>query len=287
MDVDLTGPETITEIFDEYQDRFLLECQSQLLRAQFACIVQLPNESVQKLHAHLRVLYHLAYPDAKDRSEFYLVEKFIAALNNREVQNHVRHGKPTTYPKAINIASEEMSFVLMDLATHAPGELQDPKPGDISFIATIKGRPADAGRNSAPRRKCYYCDEEGYFKERGPLRLKDFLKQWANRGNRKTARPLTPAGASRTSRTTSPAARKKQVKFAETQQTLPVVTGGYGWQQVAALEDDGGILEAEECQDLLEGVDLTTLDEETVAALLEELQETNVLDSGSDFAPGQ
>ena len=41
------------------------------------------------------------------------------------------------------------------------------------------------------------------------------------------------------------------------------------------------------CQDLLEGVDLATLNEETVAALLEELQEPDLPDSELDFAPGQ
>ena len=85
MDVCLTGPETIGEILDEYQNRFLPESDSQLLRAQF-CVVQLPNESVQKLHARMRLLYHLAYPDPSARNEVYLTEKFINALNNREVQ---------------------------------------------------------------------------------------------------------------------------------------------------------------------------------------------------------
>ena len=271
MDVALTGTETITEILDKYQDRFLPECRSQLLRAQFACVVQLPNESVQKLHARLRVLYHLAYPEARDCSEIYLIEKFVAALNNREVQNHVCRQKPTTYAKPLNIANEKISLVLMDLATHAPGGLQAPTPGDTSFIATIKGRWTDTRRSSMPCRKCYCCDEEGHFKERCPLWLKDFLKQWADRGNRKATRLQEPTAANRASRTTSPKARRKQVKFAETQQILPIVTGRYGRKQVTALEENGGTPEAEECQELLEGVDLAALDTETVAALLEEL----------------
>ena len=68
MDVLLTGPETIGQVLDEYQNRFLPESDSQLLWAQFACVVQLPNESVQKLHARMRVLYHLAYPDPNTRN---------------------------------------------------------------------------------------------------------------------------------------------------------------------------------------------------------------------------
>ena len=68
MDVYLTGPETIGEILDKYQNRFLPESDSQLLRAQCACMVQLPNESLQKLQARMRVLYHLAYPDPSTRN---------------------------------------------------------------------------------------------------------------------------------------------------------------------------------------------------------------------------
>ena len=96
MDIRLTGPETIKQVLDAYQDRFLPECDSQLLRAQFGRVVQMPNVSVQKLHARMQVLYHLAYPDTSTRNEVYLIEKFISALNNREVQNHVRRRKPPT-----------------------------------------------------------------------------------------------------------------------------------------------------------------------------------------------
>ena len=85
MDIPITGPESAKETLDEYQKRFLPDSDSQLLRAQFACVVQLPNESVQKLHARMRVLYHLAYPDASTRNDIFLIERFIAALNNREV----------------------------------------------------------------------------------------------------------------------------------------------------------------------------------------------------------
>ena len=78
----------------------------------------------------MRVLYHLAYPDSNMRNEVFLIERFISALNNREVQNCVRRRKPPTYAKALHIANEETSFVLMDLVTHAPGGLQAPVPGD-------------------------------------------------------------------------------------------------------------------------------------------------------------
>ena len=83
MDICLTGPETVSQVLDEYQNHFLPESDSQLLRAQFSCVVKLPNESVQKLHARMRVLYHLAYPDGNMRNKIFLIERFISALNNR------------------------------------------------------------------------------------------------------------------------------------------------------------------------------------------------------------
>ena len=160
-----------------HQDRFLPECDSQLLRAQFACVVQMPNKSVQKLHAWMRVLYHLAYPYKGTHNEVYLIEKIIWALNNREVHNYVHQRKPTTYAKALSIANEETSFVLMDIARYAPGGLRAPVPGDNSFIATLRAKHTNSGLHSAAKRKCYYCDEEVHIKERCPVRLEGFLKQ--------------------------------------------------------------------------------------------------------------
>ena len=126
MDIHLTGDEMAKETLDEYQRRFLPESDSHLLRAQLACVVQLQNESVQKLHARMRVLFHLAYPDASTRNDIFLIDRFIAALNNLEVQTHVRQRKPATYAAALAAANEETSFVLMDLATHAPGRVTSP-----------------------------------------------------------------------------------------------------------------------------------------------------------------
>ena len=160
MDILITCPESIADLLNKYQDCFLPQSWSQILRAQFAYIVQPPNESVQKVHTRMRVLYHLAYPDQKDRSKVFLIEKFIAVLNNQEVQNHVRCRNPETYAKALNIVNEETSFILIDLATHAPGGLQAPMLGDSSLVAFLRGcRPQAPTRNPGPKKKWYYCDE--------------------------------------------------------------------------------------------------------------------------------
>ena len=122
----------------------------------------------------MSVLYHLAYPDASTRNDVFLIERFIAALNNREVQNQVRRRKPLTYAAALAAANEETSFVLMDLATHAPGRVQAPIPGDTSFIAALKARrpsPSTPGTSTTERRKCFYCDGEGHICDRCPYTI--------------------------------------------------------------------------------------------------------------------
>ena len=125
----------------------------------------------------------------------------------------------------------------MDIATHAPGGLQAPIPGDNSFIAALRAKCPDTGRHPSAQRKCYYCDEEGHIKERCPLRLKDFLQQRSDQQNCKTTQPQAST-AGRANRTASPG-RKKHVKFAEIQQMLPIVAESYGRKCVASLKDDG------------------------------------------------
>ena len=114
----------------------------------------------------MRVVYHLAYPDASTRNDIFLIERFISALNNRKVQNHVRRRKPVTYAAAHVAANKETLFVLMDLATHFPGGVQAPTPGDTSFITAMKARRPcpNAGSTSATEKcRCYYCDREGHI----------------------------------------------------------------------------------------------------------------------------
>ena len=77
------------------------------------------------------------------------------------------------------------------------------------------------------------------------------------------------------------------MKFAEASQTFPVVNESYGRGKVAAINDEAAPADNPEDQDLLADVDLTTLDEATVAALYEELQQPDLDDVDSDFPEGQ
>ena len=93
------------------------------------------------------------------RNDIFLIERFIAATNNCEVQNHVRRRKLATYAAALVAAKEETSFVLMDIATHAPGGVQAPTPGDTSFIAALKVRhsgPNTGGTGTTDKQQCFY-----------------------------------------------------------------------------------------------------------------------------------
>ena len=219
----------------------------------------------------MRVLYHLAYPNTSTRSDVFLIERFIAALNNREVQNHMRWRKPITYAAALAAANEETSFVLMDLATHAPGGVQAATPGDTSFIAALKAQrsvPNTGGTNTTEKRHCFYCDGEGHIRDRCPMRLRDCLRQQTRMG---TCRPSQALGRVRPLLHRSSALGTKQVKFAEATNTLPIIAKSYGKRRIAALEEDVGASGIED--DPLEDVDLTAYDEATLAALYEELQD--------------
>ena len=220
----------------------------------------------------MRVLYHLAYPDASMRNDVFLMERFIAALNNREVQNHVRRRKPLTYSAALAAANEETSFVLMDLTTHAPGGVQAPIPGDTSFIATLKARrpsPSTPGTSTTERRRCFYCDGEGHIRDRCPTRLKDYLHQQTRMGSRRPTLPIS--GKTRHPLPRFSLASPRRVRFAEAANTSPTIAESYGRCRIAALEgedDSPGAMD-----DPWDDVDINTYDEATVTALYDELQE--------------
>ena len=95
------------------------------------------------------------------------------------------------------------------------------------------------------------------------------------------------SSANRASQAASPA-HQKQVKFVEAQQTLLIVAEQLRAQ---ACGRSGGQKETPfdtpDCSDLLEGVNLATLDEATVVPLYEELQEPELTDGEMDFPDGQ
>ena len=283
--------ESLDDFLNRYQKRFLPAARSQMLRAQFSYIKQLPGESVQSLHSRMRVLYHLAYPDKENRSEVFLVERFISALNNRDVQNFVRRRKPGTFEDALDVATEETSFVLLDIASHAPGGLQQPTPGDTSVIAALNSRTPSSLKNRGPERRCFYCDEVGHLKERCPARLKDFLKSRQGRPNSRPPplKPPTtfppkrgygatpPAAPQRAGGSYSLASRRQAMMSAEAGAMFPYNSDRYGdartKKQVAAVEEcpAEAVAAVEAESDLLDEYDFSTLDDQTIAALYEEV----------------
>ena len=180
----------------------------------------------------------------------------------------MRRRKPLTYAAALAAANKETSFILMDLATQAPGGVQAPTPGDTSFIAALRARRSNTntntnGANATEKRRCFYCDGEGHIREGCPTPLKDYLHQQTRMGNRRQS-PLT-LGKACHQLPRSTTAGPKKVKFAEAANTLPTVAESYGRRQVATLEGDTDSPGA--VDDSWGDVDLTTYDEATVAAL--------------------
>ena len=301
--------ETIEDFLNLYQARFLPAARSQMLRAQFAHVRQQPNESVQSLHSRMRVLYLLAYPDPEDQSRVMLIERFISALNNRDVQNFVRRRKPESFEDALTIAAEETSFVLLDLASHTPGGLQQPIPSDTSVLAAIGSKSSSMQANRNPDRRCFYCDEVGHMKERCPARLKDFLRERLPRANNRLP-PRRPTGTTATRRggpststgLTRPGgysnASRRQAMMSAEARDFPGLRSRYGEsrprRQVAAIEE-------EECQeetvaaldanaDIMDEYDFSAIDDQTIAALYEEMASEDPLTNFTeeeDFSGGQ
>ena len=286
MDIKLNDPlESVKDVLDKYQARFLPESRSQMLRAQFDHVVQLPNESIQKLHSRMRVLYQLAYPDLKDRSEINLIERFIKALNNREVQNHVRRRKPAKYSDALNVAQEETAFVLMDAVTHSPNGPQQPMPGDGSFIGAIRARaqatPAVRPAAATSDRKCYYCGEGGHLISRCPKRLKDFLQ---GRKAENAGRILRPSATAAVRNNPPTVDKKKPLSYDQRLTT----TNQVGAKRIATLQEedeDDNLPAVAASQDPLDDYDFACLDEATIAALYEAFKDTPIEggNQGQDF----
>ena len=281
--------ETLEDFLNLYQARFLPAARSQMLRAQFDHVRQQPNESIQSLHSRMRVLYLLAYPDEEDQSRVMLVERFISALNNRDVQNFVRRRKPKTFNEALTVAAEETSFVLLDLASHTPGGLQQPAQTDTSVLASIGPKTAGTQANRNPDRRCFYCDEVGHLKERCPARLKDFLRnrqpRAANRLPPRRTSGTTTARKFGTSTATgltrpggySNASRRQAMTSAEARD-FPGINDRYKRapprRQVATIEEESpeetvATLEADD--DIFDTCDFSTVDDQTIAALYEEM----------------
>ena len=291
--------ESLEDFLNHYQARFLPAARSQMLRAQFAHVRQQPNESVQSLHSRMRVLYLLAYPDVEDQSRVMLIERFISALNNRDVQNFVRRRKPRTFEEALEVAAEETSFVLLDLASHTPGGLQQPTQSDTSVLAAIGARSFNPQGNRTSDKRCFYCEEEGHVRGNCPARLRDFLKSRRPPGtNQAPLRRTTATAPNRrggTSMTTglgrpggySNASRRQAMASAEARD-FPSLSSRYGGtrprRRVATIEEEcpeEAVAALEADADILDTYDFSTVDDQTIAALYEEMAAE---DSSANFA---
>ena len=213
-DIKLSTAPTMKDLFDLYQERFLPACRSQLLRAQFQMIKQKPGESITRLHTRIRCLYHLAYPDMVDSPATHLIEKFIQAIGDRQVQNYVRRRKPASFHEALNIANEETSFVFMDRQEHdgaSSKQYEDVLLAAMETVTTNKSRPAPTkgfrpnpfGPKGLPKpassaspappatAMCYQCGVTGHYRRDCPG-SKTAASKPRPAGNRFPSRPPLP-----------------------------------------------------------------------------------------------
>ena len=267
LDIDIDHFPTAEGLAQAYQERFLPASRSALLGAQFQQMAQLPGESVQRLHSRLRAVFFMAYAQS-ERSQIHLIERYVDALADREVQNHVRRRNPKTYNQALEFANEETAYNAMDKARHTPGGIQQPLATEGSFVASIDRRrpfnpPARPNRFKDLRDQtrslkqndgrpntgnCFYCGSNTHHVARCRTKLNDLLNGRLKEGWKKRPQNTTSGNGNR-------------VRF-----------GGRVAEISAPEQEDEG------------AYDLKDLDDATVAALL---QESDGWDEGEEWGEDQ
>ena len=133
------------------------------------------------------------------------------------------------------------------------------------------------------------------MKEKCPLRLRDMLR---SRGMFKQPRGRGGRGASSAtgSRATAGSTTRRW-NPAETNFTPPVVTEGYGANQlprristIEEQQEEEELPQVGDSTDILDDLDFNTLDEATISALYEEIKDIPIetpSDSRQDFPEGQ
>lgn len=215
MDLRVLDPQqTVADLIQAYENRFLPASASQLSRVQFEQVSQGPKETILDFHARLRQLWNKAYPNLQD--ETMLIRKFSLGLRRSDVRRQVIRTNPNTYGDALEAAQNEASVAQVCSVTETGAAAAEP----MEIGAMIKGRintrkkianmdrrrPAAPGGSTGKKGgACHFCGKPGHWKNECNL-LNKAKKHMSSRGRgssapkgnttwRKNFRQSKPAGS--------------------------------------------------------------------------------------------
>lgn len=149
--------QTIADMLDRCEARFITPAASALARSQFETATQQASESLRLFHGRVRDLWRRAYPAAAQQAdETILIRRFALGLRVVKVRDQVLRTNPLTYEAALDAAQTEQSVYVAthpEKAEHLAGRRATPadEPMDISLIGAIGNL------------RCYHCKGHGHF----------------------------------------------------------------------------------------------------------------------------
>ena len=167
------GPpgQTIEQLADLYEERFLPAAAGEVARIEFHAAAQLPSETVTQWHGRLRQIFIRAYPNdaANVEASQLLRQTFALGLTDTETSRYVLDRVPPNYAAALNLAQQKQ-------ATEAA--LAHRRKGGVNQIGQPARYPPFANQN--PGRKCWFCNQAGHLKQQ----CEGYKKSLQNGGGR-------------------------------------------------------------------------------------------------------
>jgi hypothetical protein len=133
--------ETLTDLLEDYEAKFMPPAASDLARARFETAVQGPKEVILQWHGRLLLLWTRAYGGGGHRddvAEAILVRTFARGLRVKAVREHVLRTQPANYNAALNAAQTEQAVI--DSGSYIPGS-------NPSFANNIGGHGSGGAKN--------------------------------------------------------------------------------------------------------------------------------------------
>lgn len=149
--------QTLGDVLDLYEARFMPNAQSSSAQAQFDLAKQGTRESILQWHARLRALYLRAYPGGIIDNALP-IRRFALGLRRDNVMRQVLRERPEAFAEALACALNEESViestspmyqVNMAKRSELKRNIDDPEPMEIGQMAN--------------NNTCFQCNKKGHF----------------------------------------------------------------------------------------------------------------------------